>query len=192
MNEEYNMNEIEEYLNSLDDNVEEIKLSYKNLKELPNLSKFKNLKYLYCSHNNLTSLPENLPNSLKILDCYNNKLTRLPENLPNSLELLYCNNNKLKILSENLPNSLIELQCNNNNLTSLPENLPNFLKLLYCYNNDLLKDYPNLIENKNNLNYVKERQQEIIKERNVKRNNIFKDELMRLFEEKICNPLNIK
>jgi Leucine-rich repeat (LRR) protein len=187
------MNEIEEYLNYLDDNIEKIDLSYKRLKELPDLSRFKNLKQLLCSFNNLTSLPENLPNSLEELWFNNNNLTSLPENLPNTLIKLDCPFNNLISLPENLPNSLEELNCSFNNLTNLPENLPNSLKLLCCSDNNLLlKDYPNIIRYENNLNYVKERQQEIIKERNVKRNNIFKDELMRLFEEKICNPLNIK
>jgi len=48
---------------------------------------------LYCSYNQLTSLPEVLPTSLTELDCFDNQLTTLPEQLPASLTKLYCSGN---------------------------------------------------------------------------------------------------
>ena len=54
-----------------------------NLKELPNLSEFINIKYLDCSRNNLKEL-NNLPINLCKLDCSFNELINL-DNLPKKL-----------------------------------------------------------------------------------------------------------
>jgi Leucine-rich repeat (LRR) protein len=64
---------IEDYLNSLPDDIEEINISNKNLTYIPSLERFRKLKELYCSYNELTILP-NLPNTLEIIYCYNNLL----------------------------------------------------------------------------------------------------------------------
>ena len=53
--------------------ITKLYLSNKGLNELPDLSEYVNLKYLYCHNNQLTSLPE-LPKSLEILYCHNNNL----------------------------------------------------------------------------------------------------------------------
>ena len=76
------------YLNALPDNVPEINLSHADLIELPDLSRFTHVQYLWCSNNQLTSLPDNLPNSLQELNCNNNQLTSLPP-LPTSLQKIY-------------------------------------------------------------------------------------------------------
>ena len=124
---------IETYLNSLSDNIPTIDISVEGIKSLPDLTRFKNLKKLICSHNQLTSLPT-LPQNLQILICDNNLLTYLPT-LPQNLQILYCYNNKLTSLPT-LPQNLKELNCYNNKLTSLPT-LPQNLKELNCYNNKL-------------------------------------------------------
>ena len=92
---------------------------------------------LYCSANQLTTLPEVLPTSLTKLDCSRNQLTTLPEVLPTSLTVLYCRNNQLTTLPEVLPTSLTELDCGNNQLTTLPEVLPTSLTVLDCHHNQL-------------------------------------------------------
>jgi Leucine-rich repeat (LRR) protein len=58
---------IETYLNSLSSNVTRIIINNKNITSLPDLTRFKKLKLLDCSHNQLTSLT-NLPEKLQILD----------------------------------------------------------------------------------------------------------------------------
>jgi hypothetical protein len=150
---------IEEYINSLPNDVEDIYLCNKNLTYIPDLSRFVNLKYLDCDNNQLTYLPnlpsslvglycsynqlinlQKLPNNLEVLDCNSNKLTYLPS-LPNSLNSLFCYNNKLTYLPE-LPNCLKVLDCNSNKLTYLPS-LHNSLNSLFCYNNQLT-NLPNL------------------------------------------------
>jgi len=74
---------IKEYVDSLPNNVHEISVSYKNVDYLPDLSRFKNLEKLYCSSNNLTSLPI-LPENLKELYCSYNNLNYLSD-LPKKL-----------------------------------------------------------------------------------------------------------
>ena len=89
---------IEDYLNSLPNNIETINVSYKGLTYLPSLKRFYKLKKLKCSDNQLTVLPELNP-SLQELYCSKNKLTVLPELNP-SLQELYCDNNQLTVLHE--------------------------------------------------------------------------------------------
>ena len=127
------MEPIEEYLNLLENDIEELnittititspnsfkdymnKLNLRNTKlnYIPNIDKFYNLKILCCHFNKLKELPL-LPNSLQILLCYNNNLCEL-QLLPNSLQTLYCWNNNLK-----------ELQLS-----------PKSLKVIYCWENSV-------------------------------------------------------
>ena len=67
---------VQEYLNSLPDDVKFIDLSDKNLSKLPDLSRFYNLQILYCPHNELTTIP--LLPSLKELYCEHNRITIIP------------------------------------------------------------------------------------------------------------------
>jgi Leucine-rich repeat (LRR) protein len=124
---------IEEYLNSLDENSKEIDVANRNLTKLPNLTRFKKLEQLHCNHNQLRSLPA-LPTNLQKLYCYHNQLTSLPT-LPNNLQILHCSKNKIRLLPP-LPNNLEKIICDDNQLTSLPI-LPNNLQNLRCYHNKL-------------------------------------------------------
>jgi hypothetical protein len=121
------------YLDSLPNDIKIINLESKNLKELPDLSRFTNLEILNCSENKLTSIPR-LNNTLEILYCDNNKLKNLPK-LNDNLEILCCDNNKLKNLPQ-LNNNLRVLYCSDNYLDSLPK-LNDNLKILHCNNNKL-------------------------------------------------------
>ena len=62
---------------------------------------------LYCSGNQLTSLPE-LPPSLQRLHCSHNQLTSFPE-LPPSLHILHCHNNPLDKIYPDLKINTINL-----------------------------------------------------------------------------------
>jgi len=126
--------EIEKYLNSLSTDISKLDISCKGVKFLPDLTKFKNLKTLHCSNNQLTLLPS-LPQNLKYLYCSNNQLVLL-HTLPKNLEVLYCANNQLTLLYP-LPQNLEVLYCANNKLTVLPT-LHENLKYLYCPNNQLI------------------------------------------------------
>jgi len=131
--------------NSIQYNTKIINISMKNLDFLPNLLLFTNLQTLYCTNNNLTTLPS-LPITLKILYCSDNNLTSLPD-LPINLRTLQCESNKL-ISLPTLPSNLKSLYCTNNNLTTLPS-LPITLKILYCSDNNLtsLPDLPTNLQN---------------------------------------------
>jgi len=157
--------DIETYLNSLLEDTLTLSIDDRGLTSLPDLTRFKNLKELYCSDNLLTSLPDNLPQSLEILYCsnnqltslpdltrfknikelycYNNQLTSLPTTLPQGLEKIHCSSNQLNYLPT-LPKNLIELICSNNQLKYFPT-LPQNLKVLYCFDNKLIY-LPNLSE----------------------------------------------
>jgi Leucine-rich repeat (LRR) protein len=128
----------EYYLNNLPDNVEKIDLSNKNLYELPDLSKFHNLKELNCENNQLASIPT-FPN-LKILYCSHNFIVSFPI-LPN-IEILHCSNNHLTSLPI-FPNLKI-LDCQGNRITSLPIS-PNLISLQCCNNRiTIIPSFPNL------------------------------------------------
>lgn len=148
--------DIETYLNSLSEDILTLIIDGRRIKVLPDLTRFKNLKELYCCDNELSSLPTTLPQTLEILYCSGNKLTSLPHltrfknlkdlyftsnelsylpTLPQTLERLYCSDNKLAYLP-NLPQNLVKLECCNNQLSSLPT-LPQSLETLFCFDNKL-------------------------------------------------------
>mgnify|MGYP003968034811 FL=1 len=100
----------------------------------PNLEKFE------CSCCYLSKLPK-LPKGLKELRCVANNLSYLPDDLPESLEAIWCNENKMVDLFENyetvefnymLPN-LKTLCCHHNPLTYIPC-MPDSLTYLSCKN----------------------------------------------------------
>jgi len=133
--------ETETYLNSLSEDILTLSIESRDITSLPalTLTRFKKLKEFYCSDNQLTSLPNTLPESLEILYCSNNQLTSLPDLIRlKNLKKLYCSNNQLTSLPTTLPQGLEVLYCSNNQLTSLPDliRLKN-LKELYCYKNQL-------------------------------------------------------
>ena len=145
---------IENYLDSLQEDIETIVVSNENLTYLPSLKRFYKLTSLYCNNNQLTMLPK-LNDSLQKLHCYNNQLIIIPE-LNNSLQYLICSNNQLIELPE-LNDSLKTLYCSNNQLTMLPE-LNDSLRELICYNNQLpykliCNDYLHF-ERKNEMNKI--------------------------------------
>ena len=130
---------IETYLNSLSEDILTLSIDCREIIVLPDLTRFKNLKELYCSDNKLSSLPNTLPQSLETLYCSSNKLTSLPDLTRfKNLKQLYCNNNKLTSLPTTLPKTIEILYCSSNKLTSLPD-LTKFtnLKELYCFKNKL-------------------------------------------------------
>ena len=129
------------YLNFLHTDVTSINISPFKITQMPDLSRFTNLRELFCQHNpNLTSIVS-LPNTLtKLFINSNINLKSLPP-LPDNLQELYCRDCSLTTLPP-LPNTLKILDCSNNSmlstikLTSLP-NLPDTLEKLICYHNEL-------------------------------------------------------
>jgi Leucine-rich repeat (LRR) protein len=114
---------IENYLNSLNEEITTIDVAYKNINYLPDITRFKNLRILICHCNILTTLPT-LPENLQELYCQCNALTSLPT-LPQNLKIMVCHTNQLAALPA-LPETLKKLSCDSNQLTSLPEELYDF------------------------------------------------------------------
>lgn len=84
-----NDNNIQQYINSLNDDIDELNISYTYiLTYIPNRN-FKKLTNLLYHYNNLNSLPI-LSNNLLHLTCDNNNISYLPE-LPINLITLQCN-----------------------------------------------------------------------------------------------------
>ena len=75
------------------ENITELDLSNKGLDELPDLSKYTNLKKLNCQGNAIVRL-DNLQPGLQILYCSYNNIVAL-DNLPPGLKELDCRNNPL-------------------------------------------------------------------------------------------------
>jgi Leucine-rich repeat (LRR) protein len=125
--------DINQIIEKLPDDIKEINLSSKHIKKLPNLSRFKNLKILDISNNNITELPI-LPESIEYLFIYNNKLTNIYK-IPNSVKYLYCYFNSLThlIINENI--NLTHLYCFGNKLKSI--DLPINLQILLCASNEI-------------------------------------------------------
>jgi len=74
-------------------NCKRLELYCYGIRDLTGIEWFVNLKYLYCSYNRLTSLP-NLPDTLELLYCSDNQLTSLPI-LPDTLKYLVSRNNNI-------------------------------------------------------------------------------------------------
>jgi len=128
---------IKTYLDSLSEDILILSIDSRGITVFPDLSRFKNLKELYCSDNKLSSLPSTLPQSLEILYCSNNKLTSLPDlSRFKNLKELYCYKNKLISLPTILPQTLVTLYCFDNKLTYLPS-LPEKILYLYYPNNPI-------------------------------------------------------
>ena len=125
---------IQIYINSLPVNTTSIDISNRRLKIMPDLSRFINLKKIYCCNNQLTSLGT-LNEKLEILYCSDNQLSYLPE-LNERLKVLYCSYNILRILPK-LNKNLEVLHCFRNQLTFLPP-LNKNLKMLWCFGNKLI------------------------------------------------------
>ena len=135
------------------DDITILDLSYKELTELPDISRFTELtefycynnylttipplnpriRVVYCHNNRLTSLPPFNP-GLEIVFCCNNRLTSLPPFNP-ELRVVYCYNNELDILPP-LNDLLVELQCQHNKLILIPRLTPN-LELFYSNHNPI-------------------------------------------------------
>ena len=161
---------IEEYLNSLPLNITKIYVSRRGLTYLPDLSRFKQLKYLNCSYNYLRELPP-LNNTLENLVCHHNKLNWLPQ-LNDNLTSLECDYNQLTWLPP-LNNKLIYLVCHHNKLTELPH-LNDNLNTIICYQNQL-SGLP-LLNNK--LTYLDCRHNKIYNEKIKKYKNDYRNKII--------------
>jgi len=114
--------------------ITEINISYKNLNNIPDwTSKCYNLIKLHCYGNQITQIPNNLPNSLQHFDCSNNKITQIPDKLPDSLQYFECYYNQITQIPDTLPNLLREFFCHHNKITQIPISLMQLKNLNQFY-----------------------------------------------------------
>jgi Leucine-rich repeat (LRR) protein len=102
-----------------------------------NVSGLSQLKYLYCSNNQLTSLDASGLTQLVILFCFQNQLTGINVSGLTKITNLDCNHNQLTSVDISGLNNLIYLYVYVNRLTSLDVKGFTGLKNLKCYNNQL-------------------------------------------------------
>ncbi len=119
--------------------VTEIEANEKNISNLKGLHYFTNLKYLYCSNNQLTQLDTSENVKLMRINCENNSITDINLKNNSNLEFLDCSNNNLTTVNVSNNTKLKSLDIENNILTSL--DLKNNLNLID------LKIRDNLISN---------------------------------------------
>ncbi len=114
---------------SYDYTTEILNLSGKELRELPSLVEFKNLRELHIENNELVYLPA-FPVSLRRIYCSNNKLKALPP-LPYYLEILDCSDNpELSTLPVYNKNLLLNVHNTGINLTICDGMIPLLYNLI--------------------------------------------------------------
>ncbi|KAE8298752.1 Fibromodulin [Larimichthys crocea] len=104
--------------------------------------KLEALDRLYLQHNNLTSIPSNLPRTLRDLRINHNKIEKVtPADLEGmaNLTILYLNDNAVTDMGSSLRalKSLTLLDISGNKLTKVPESLPEQLHQLYLEYNSI-------------------------------------------------------
>lgn len=127
-------------IDALDSSVEKLpRIRGRNITELPDLSRFVNVKMLNIHDTEITEI-KNLPPNLKVLFCNNNRIEKM--SLPSTLRSLFCMDNHIEEIID-LPEKLHLLKCEGNRISRL--RLPSSLKMLVCDSNRI-KEIPYLHE----------------------------------------------
>jgi hypothetical protein len=135
-------------------------ISNSSISSLKGLEAFKEIKFLACNYNQLTSLDISNNPKIEVLNCVSNQISQLVLYFNPKLEMLSCNSNFLTRLDVSQNSLLKYLDCRSNSLTGLnikngiiinvgfyTENNPN-LKYLCC-DNENVQYYKNFLTNKN-------------------------------------------
>lgn len=107
-----------------------------SIADLKGIEFFTALEYLYCHHNQLTSLDVSKNTKLLLLQCSYNQLNTLDVSKNTDLCVLYCNDNQLTTIDISKNRHLYQLNCSFNQLTALDVS-QNLIETLYCYGNQI-------------------------------------------------------
>ena len=121
------------------ENITSINCREHSIQNLDGIEYFINLKQLFCSKNNLTTLDVSKNTNLIKLECNGNRLATLDLSKNTELKELDCHNNLLTKLDVSKNTELLYLYCDINQLTSLDVSKNTELKELECYKNLLTK-----------------------------------------------------
>lgn len=109
----------------------------KKISSLQGIELFTNLKYLYCSDNELTELDIRKNTLLTILYCNGNNLSSLNVRKNTALINLECGSNKLEELVTSKNTKLEHLNCSENQIKELDLSNNVLLSVLFCNDNKL-------------------------------------------------------
>ena len=114
-----------------------LNIESKNIKNIKGIEIFKELEYLICRDNQISSLDINENKKLLKVDCGHNNLTSINVSNNTALEYIICGDNQLLSLDVSQCTVLQELTCVNNKLESLL--LPNSsnLSVVSCSGNQI-------------------------------------------------------
>lgn len=130
-----------DYGEKLSDNeikeTDQLRLSSEEIKDLKGIEYFTNLKVLWCSFNDLTSL--NVSNNLELTELYcdYNKLSTINLSKNTKLKILHCFDNEIVELDLRQNTELNKLKCSGNKLTALDLSKNKNLTELNCSSNQL-------------------------------------------------------
>ncbi|WP_428233084.1 DUF7619 domain-containing protein [Flavobacterium sp.] len=117
--------------------IKTLNVEKSNIGNLEGIKYFVNLIDLNCNNNKISMLDLKSLVKLSFLDCSSNQLTALDLNYLVNLKSLYCGSNKLTVMNVwNLAN-LSDFSCSHNLLTDLIINNVPQLNSLYCINNQI-------------------------------------------------------
>jgi Leucine-rich repeat (LRR) protein len=119
--------------------MDTINVSACGITNMSGIEKFRNLNYLACADNQLTSLDISECSTLSYLNCSGNQLSYLDLYQNKNLARVSCNNNKLITLDVSKNLNLIFLNCSYNRLSSLDVSTNSLLECLYCVGNKISK-----------------------------------------------------
>ncbi|XP_067362112.1 fibromodulin a [Channa argus] len=122
--------------------------------------KLTSLERLYLQHNNMTSIPSNLPRSLRDLRLNHNKIEKVtPSDLQgmDNLTILYLHDNAVTDMSTSLKGlkSLTLLDISSNKLTQVPEDLPEHLHQFYLESNTISSLPDDFLQRFTQLQYIR-------------------------------------
>ncbi len=115
--------------------VAEINVNYMEISSLKGLEHFTELKRLYCSSTDITSLDVSKNVKLLYLSCQYTGITNLDVSKNVELERLVCDNTKLTSLDVSNNANLKTLECHNTQIACIDLSNNINLKYFYCYNN---------------------------------------------------------